>query len=193
MFKSPIKTILTCLSLVLVAGFISFTVTSCSLDTGSGKSSQQKDKEATEKGLSRQQQSQPVPIYDWSQFRETLIEITDAKANTTQTTSFFFLEGVGLVFSCPSIGFPVPSTAQLTNPEVEKGPRESRITLPQAEPTGVFTGDSTGTYTICIDAEGRAYASYWEGYVQTVSGPAKFEDDKVVLSGKPTGDFSKGK
>lgn len=36
-------------------------------------------------------------------------------------------------------------------------------------------------------------ASYWEGYVQTVTGPAKWAGKKVVLTGKPTGDFSKGK
>lgn len=97
-----------------------------------------------------------------------------------------------LVGSCPSIGFPIASTTQLTNPEVEKGPRESRITLPQVEPTGVYTGESTGTYTICVDDEGRPYASYFEGYVQTVTGPATFRDGQVELTGKPTGEFTKG-
>lgn len=188
MFKT-LKIILAAIAVLALA----LGATGCDLGGSSKKSTQQVDKEASEKGLSRQQKSQPTPIYDWSQFRQSLIEITDAKANTTQTTSFFFLEGVGLVFSCPSIGFPVPSTAQLTNPEVEKGPRGSRITLPQVEPTGVYTGGSTGTYTICVNPDGVPYASYWEGYVQTVTGPARFEGDKVVLSGKPTGDFSKGK
>lgn len=160
--------------------------------SGDNKSSNKTDAETSEANLSRQQKSQPTPVYDWSQYRQTLIEITNAKADTTQTTSFFFLEGVGLVNTCPSIGFPVPSTAQLTNPEVEKGPRESRISLPQVEPTGVYTGESTGTYTVCIDGDGKPYAAYWEGYVQTVTGPAEFRDGRVVLTGKPTGDFTTG-
>lgn len=149
------------------------------------------DRKTSEESLRRQQKAQPVPVFDYSQYRQNLIEITTAKADATQTTSFFFLEGIGLVSSCPSIGFPIPSTAQLTNPEAKV--RDQDLALPQVEPTGVYTGHSTGTYTICIDGNGRPYASYWEGYVQTVTGPAEFRDGQVVLTGKPTGEFTKGK
>lgn len=152
-----------------------------------------KDEKTSDRILEQHGKAQPVPFFDYSQARQNLIEIATAQANTTQTTSFFFLEGIGLVGSCPSIGFPIASTTQLTNPGAEKGPRESRIVLPQIEPTGVYTGESTGTYTICVDGSGTPYASYFEGYVQTVTGPAEFVDGQVKLTGKPTGDFSKGK
>ena len=151
------------------------------------------DERTSASSLARQQKAQPTPVYDWSQYRQTLIEVTDAKANATQTTSFFFLEGIGLISSCPSIGFPVPSTAQLTNPVSMGTTYHNPYTLPQVEPTGVYTGDSSGTYTVCVDDSGKAYASYWEGYVQTVTGPATYEDGRVVLTGKPTGGFTQGK
>lgn len=166
-----------------------FSLSSCTSDNASNEAAK-KDRQASAASLQKQQQSQPTPIYDWSQYRQTLIEVTDAKANATQTTSFFFLEGVGLIGSCPSIGFPVPSTAQLTAPETKMSRYD--LVIPQVEPVGVYTGESTGTYTLCVDDDGQPYANYFEGYVQTVTGPAKFEDGQIVLTGSPTGDFTKG-
>jgi hypothetical protein len=148
------------------------------------------DRDTTRNGFEKLQASQPTPIYDYSQLRQNLIEIQDAQANSTQTTSFFFLEGVGLIGSCPSIGFPVASTTQLTNPESKYSKKDFVIT--QGEPTGVYTAESTGTYTICVDGDGQPYANYFEGYVQTVTGPAEFKDGQIVLTGAPTGDFTKG-
>lgn len=156
----------------------------------SGQSGNKADSKASEASLKAQQKSQPTPIFDFSQYRQNLIEIVTAQAEVTQTTSFFFLEGVGLVGSCPSIGFPIASTTQLTNPESKN--KNSDVVLPQVEPTGVYTGPSTGTYTICVSDKGKAYASYFEGYVQTVTGPASFVNGQVELTGKPTGGFTKG-
>ena len=62
----------------------------------------------------------------------------------------------------------------------------------KALPTGIYTGDSSGTYVICVDAKGEAYARYWEGYVQAVSGPAEFRDGQVVLIGPSSFDFDNG-
>lgn len=173
------------LPLIAVVALVSI-ATGCENDDQS--KARKDDEKVSADSLRRMQDSQPAGVYDWSQYRETLNSVNDAKANTTQTTSFFFLEGVGLVSSCPSIGFPLPSTAQITNPEQ----KEDGVTLPQVEPTGVYTGESTGTYTLCVDSDGRPYADYWEGYVKTVTGPAKWDGEKVVLTGKPTGDFTKG-
>lgn len=162
----------------------------CTSDNASNEAAK-KDRESSAASLQKQQASQPVPVYDWSQYRQSLIEITTAKAETTQTTTFFFLEGVGLIGSCPSIGFPVPSTAQLTAPETKMSRHD--LAIPQVEPVGVYTGESTGTYTLCVDGNGAPYANYFEGYVQTVTGPAKFEDGQIKLTGKPSGEFTKGK
>lgn len=149
-----------------------------------------KDEKTAEEQLERFQRAQPVPTFDYSQQRENLIDINTAQAETTETTSFFFLEGVGLVNQCPSIGFPIASTAQLTNPEQKVNRHD--LALPQIEPNGVYTGQSTGTYTVCIDGDGNAYGVYWEGYVYTTTGPAEFENDRITLTGSPTANFSEG-
>lgn len=152
------------------------------------------DQDSAARQLDRLNSVQPVPEFSWSQIRQNLIEITMAQAETTQTTSFFFNVGVEMpVSSCPSIGFPIPTTAQLTNPDqairVYKGGSE---VISQVEQTGIYTGDSTGTYAICVDATGAPYAFYWEGYVGTVSGPAEWRDGRIELIGPPSFEFSNG-
>lgn len=152
------------------------------------------DRAIAAKQLSGYQKNQPVPIFDWSQLRQNLIEIETSQARTTQTTSFFFNQGVvDPVSSCPSIGFPIPATYQLSNPDA-KVPQHD-LTLPQIEANGVYTADTSGTYVICIDAQGRAYANYFEGFVNTVTGPAKWNPDshQVELVGPPSFTYSKGK
>ena len=60
------------------------------------------------------------------------------------------------------------------------------------EQTGIFTGDSTGTYVMCVNDAGDPYAFYWEGFVSTVSGAAQFVDGQIELIGQPTGEFTTG-
>jgi hypothetical protein len=154
------------------------------------KSAREKDEDASEQLLRDLQKAHPTPSFERSQLRQNLVDIVTAQAEATQTTSFFFLEGVGVVGSCPSIGFPIASTTQLTNPSQIS--RDATV-IPQVEPTGVFTGTSTGTYVICVDAQGEAYARYWEGYVQTLSGPAEInEAGEVVLVGPSSFEFDNG-
>jgi hypothetical protein len=155
---------------------------------------QTRDRATAEKQLTGYQTNQPVPVFTWSQLRQNLIEIETAQAQTTQTTTFFFNQGVqDPVSSCPSIGFPIPSTYQITNPEAKV--RDHDFALPQIEANGVYTDQSTGTYAICVDAQGRPYADYWEGFVKTVTGPAKWNtgSHQVELVGPPSFNFSKGK
>ena len=40
------------------------------------------------------------------------------------------------------------------------------------DPTGVYTGDSTGTYVACVATDGTTYPGYNEGYVQIIGAPA---------------------
>lgn len=148
------------------------------------------DSNAAEEQLARYQKNQPVPEYDWSQYRQTLLDIQNAQVHGQATTSFFFNQGVQQpVFSCSSIGFPVPSTAQLTNPEQRVWYQAGgSLVLPQMEQSGVYTGDSTGTYTVCVAPNGTAYVKYWEGFIDTIGGPAHWDStqDTIVLDGDPT-------
>jgi hypothetical protein len=115
--------------------------------------------------------SQPIPTADWSQQRQTLIEIQRMQIETTPTWTYFFAVGradAAPVGSCPSIGDPIPSTYQLTNPVKpvgDIGNNGGGVTIEQMESTGVFTGDSDATNVLCLTAEGKAYKVYWEGQV----------------------------
>lgn len=144
------------------------------------------DQKTTNDQLQKYQANQPPPQADWSQYRQTVIDVEQAQIHGMATTTFQFNLGVAdPVQVCPSIGFPVPSTAQLTNPQQAVS---SGATVAQAEPNGVFTGDSSGTYIVCIAPNGTKYVDYWEGYVKTVGGPAHWDAAKkqVVLDGAPT-------
>lgn len=155
-----------------------------------GSTAMNNDQEVTDKQLQKYQQVQPVPQYDWSQYRQTVIDVTAAQANAVATTTFMFNMGTAdPIDQCPSIGFPVPSTAQLTNPQqiTWRNGSDSQV-VAQAEPNGAYTGDSSGTYVVCVASDGTAYIDYWEGAVKTTGGPAHWDYDKhhVVLDGKPT-------
>lgn len=157
----------------------------------------QQEQATTEKGMADLAKNQPIEIFKFSQYRENLKEITRAKAKPTPTTSFFFNSGIqDPIFSCPSVGYAIPDTTQLTNPEkiAHRSSTYGYIVLPQPEPVGTFTGNSTGTHVICRDANGEGYDFYWEGFVGTATGPAEWNYDKheVDLIGAPTGDFSTG-
>lgn len=143
------------------------------------------------------QQAQPTPTFKWSQERETLIDIEIAQANDTQTTTFGFNQGISApAWSCPSLGVPIASDTQLTNPSsvyddpypsVQDGNGASDV-VPQGDPTGVYTGASTGTYVLCIAPDGSKYVQYWEGFVDSVTGPAVWNAStgNIQLTGPST-------
>lgn len=157
-----------------------------------------RDEQLSAAQLDQFQRAQPVPRFTSSQLRQNLIEIETAQANATVTTSFMFLmAGSGstgpLVHSCPSIGFPIPATYQLTNPQQGiNGDGGIGYALPQIEATGVYTGDTTGTYVMCIGADGKPFAFYHEGFVATVTGPAHWDNAKgeIVMDGTSSAEFT---
>ena len=155
----------------------------------------QSEAHAANKSLFEFIRNQPVPIFDWSQLRQNLIELETAQAHTTATYSFMFARGAtgkgDPVAQCPSVGFPIPSTFQLTNPLKNT----DGVALGQLEANGVYTGDTSGTYVMCLLPSGKAYASYWEGDVLTMTGTAKWNYDKheAELVGVPSFNFSSGR
>jgi hypothetical protein len=139
--------------------------------------------------------NQPAPIFDHSDIRATAIEIEAIQALGENTTSFAFLPGVkDPIWSCPSLGEPVASDDEITNPQQvdpNTDPGQSNSTslaLPNMDPNGIYSGDSTGTYVLCVNSQGLPYAHYWEGYIDAVSGPATWDaaTGQVVVTGAPT-------
>lgn len=152
-----------------------------------------KDKESSAQILKKAQTAQPVPQFDYSQIRQTLIDAQTAQAQSTQTTSFFFLNGVpDPTFVCPSIGFPVAGTSQLTNPwQVDRitgsGWAESAV-IAQIDPNQIYSGDTSATYALCVGAGGKVYLHHAEEVVHAVAGAADWDAAKgrIVVTGAPT-------
>jgi len=162
----------------------------CSQSTPSGQSQENSQQTQDTNSLVN---DQPIPHFSWSQYRQTLIDAESIAANGTQTTSFFFNQGVtDPIFSCPSLGLPVPNTAQLSNPQqVEPDPNASSgsVTVGQMDPYGAYTpSNSTGTYVICVNSSGKPYLQYWEGFVQSMTTPAtwNYTTHKLQVTGAPS-------
>lgn len=181
---------------VAVTSTLIFGLTAC--NDSDKKSNQKMEQQQANAGISQMLRDQPVPAFGWSQLRQNLIEIETAEANGVQTTSFFFNQGVqDPIMSCPSIGAPIATTTQITNPlqtESHSDTSGGNTVLNQMDPTGIYSGDSSGTYVMCIDNTGKPYATYWEGYVNTVFGPATWDKGthQVTLTGASSFKFTKG-
>jgi hypothetical protein len=138
--------------------------------------------------------NQPPPHFQHSDIRATAISIEAIQALGEQTTTFFFNQGVkDPIMTCPSLGEPVASTTEITNPQqttsvnVAGGPNTG-ATIGNMDPNGIYAGDSTGTYVLCVNAQGQQYASYWEGFVESVSGPATWDtaSGTIKVAGAPS-------
>lgn len=163
---------------------LALTMTACT--SGASTSSDQKRSGQTLRALDK---SQPVPVFNYSQIRQTLIDAETAQADTTQTTTFFFVQGVpNPVFFCPSIGFPVPATWQVTNPTQMQHYNGNPYTLDQIDPNGIYGGATAATYALCVGAGGKVYLHHAEEFAHAVAGPAKWDETlhRIVMTGDPT-------
>jgi hypothetical protein len=72
---------------------------------------------------------------------------------------------------------------------------QDNSTVAQIESNGVYTGDTTGTFVMCIGTNGRPFALYHEGFVSTVTGPAHWDSGKgeIVIDGPSSAAFSGSK
>jgi len=174
-------------------------LTAC--DTTDTPSAIQSDQNLSDQILSKYERSQPAPQFDWSQIRQTLIDVETAQASSVQTTSFFFNQGsTDPYYVCPSIGFPVASTTELTNPQKTvdgTGGNNSYAltTIAQIDPNGIYAGQSSGTYVLCVDSHGRTYGQYAEGFVHAVAAAATWDESthRIVVNGAPTFTFKTAK
>lgn len=147
-------------------------------------------------GMDRLTQSQQVPTFDYSQERQILIDLLTIRAEGSASTTAFYLEGVGLIAWCPSLGAPIPSTYQLTATQqyvdVPNDQTVEKFPIDQAEPTGVYPGDSAATWTLCLDDAGTPFAQYWEGYTfSTIATLPGFDATKRLAPSDITFQFAK--
>ena len=183
----------TALAGLAVMAALGLSVAGCS-SSPSAPSGQQQENQAQSQDTGSLVTDQPIPHFNYSQIRQTLIDAETISANGTQTTSFFFQMGdQDPVFSCPSLGEPVANTAQLSNPQqIVEDPYPTggaSVPISQMDPNGIYSpSSSTGTYVICVNSSGGNYLQYWEGDVMTVTSAATWDrtTHTIVVSGAPT-------
>lgn len=138
---------------------------------------------------------EPLPYFPFSQIKQNLIDIEAINALGINSTTFFFIQGIDHpIYQCASIGVPVPATDQLSNPVTAQWSNNTYnnegiagVTVGQAEPEGVFTGDTTGTYSLCTDPAAAAaqLEGYDEGLTVSLTAPAYW--DTKAEDGLPAG------
>lgn len=144
-----------------------------------------KDQNQTNAQLQQYQAVQPVPYYNFSEQRNTLIQIYNAKNEARNTWAVVeSMTGVAL-WSCPSLGFPIPADTQLTNPDqlavTQNGSSWYDGVLPQMEPDGLYASGATdGTYVLCVRPNGKAVPIYTEQKVSMFPFPVEVVDGKIV-------------
>ena len=186
------RTITRAIAGTVAAAALALSVAACH-GQSSGQVAENKAQQSDEASLIN---DQPVPHFNYSQIRQTLIDAETISANGTQTTSFFFQMGdPDPVFSCPSIGMPVANTAELSNPQqvVTQDNQGNGITgsatIGQMDPDGVYApAASSGTYVICVNSSGADYLMYWEGDVMTAAAGAEWDtaSRSIKVIGAPT-------
>ena len=154
-----------------------------------------REQNAVSTGLQRMQKSQQLPTFDWSQVRQTLIDVETIQAQGVATTSVGYSDYGTLIWWCPSIGSPVASTTELTPTQqyvdIPNDGDRAKFPVDQAEPTGVYPGQSNGTWVICTDNNGKKIGKYWEGPVDTTVGVVGgLPADKRVKVDQSTFDFT---
>jgi len=122
---------------------------------------------------------QPPPAFDWSLERHIMVELYRARNTAVTTYSYVISPYTGKILAfCPSLGYPIPATTQLTNPM--KYAYQS-ATLPQAEPNGLYTpSDTHATWVMCLGPEGKVEPAYWEHDVMTFTRPMTEVNGKLV-------------
>lgn len=156
---------------VFAVGLLMF---GCSDDSQASKDVRKAETDAINNGFEKLTKSQQVPAFDYSQERQTLIDILTVRARGSHGTAVATSFGGDLLWWCPTVGAPVPSTYQLSNPDQVVGHGSSNHyegnVLPLGEPSGVYTGDSAATWTLCLDDSGKPFAHYEEANVGWISG-----------------------
>ncbi len=163
--------------LVLGVVVVALAVAACGLSNSSTT--------AEQKVVDSQQQQyekvQPIPFYDYSAQRQALIDIYNSQNLQQQTWDVVTSYSGQFLFECEAQGWPIPADAQLSNPLQIAGAYlgnnstwETGV-VGQAEPNGVYTGNTQGTYILCIRADGKLSPVYTENNVQMFPFPVTID------------------
>jgi hypothetical protein len=112
-------------------------------------------------------QNQPIPdLGGYSFERQIVIETYLARNNTIATYAYMISMDGKIIEICPSIGYPIPYSTQLTNPLRALGDYNTNSVVANAEPNGLYPpGDAAATLVQCVQPDGSVSPVYIEWYV----------------------------
>lgn len=135
-----------------------------------------RDKITTDTQMKTYQVNQPVPMFNWSQERDTMIQLYMMRNEARQTYTVVSSQGTGqTIFECPSRGTAIAADTQLTNglQAVSAGPIE------QAEPNGLYSSKNTdATWILCVRKDGSIAPVYTENKVTQFPFAVRWNDSK---------------
>jgi hypothetical protein len=146
-------------------------------------SSNGKDAKTVEEQQTIYQQRQPVPRFEYSQERDTLIQIYRLRQEARATFTTFHSNGTGdVIFACPSRGYAIPADTQLTNPVARDYAGSGAVVVDQAEPNGLYSSKNTdGTWVLCVRENGEVAPVYSELKVQTFPFEVSWDEARRML------------
>lgn len=144
-----------------------------------GCSADSTEHEAVDEQQSLYVRNQPIPRFPWSLERHLLIQLYQTRNQAVTTYSYVINQYTGRIsWSCQSLGFPIPATTQLTNPQRVAS---QNAVIPQPEPNGVFAPpDTNGTWVMCAGEGGSLEPAYIEEHVLTFTRPMEEHDGRLV-------------
>jgi len=112
---------------------------------------EKRDRELVQEQQTQYAIGQPVPVFDWSLERETVIQLYQWRNRHVATYSVWRGEQGMIEGDCPSIGYPIPYDTSLTNPLQSYYTSAGSTTIEQAEPNGLFASKNTSaTWVRCV-------------------------------------------
>ena len=127
--------------------------------------------------------NQPPPnLGGYSFERHIVTEVYKARNDTISTYTYLLVPMAGQIIEiCPSIGYPIPYSTQLTSPEKieDYTVQGGYAILPNPEPNGLYPPDNAAaTIVNCVNPDGSLTPTYWEDNVFAL--PYKIKADRVL-------------
>jgi len=134
------------LALVAVVGILA----GCDVQPNSTQIERKKQEEMTMQAVT--QVGMPaITNFAEKRMMKDILELRDQ--NVATTTYIADMNGK-LHKVCNSVGYGLPYATQYTNPQMKVSGQNGNVTLPQADPNGLYSPASAdGTWVLCVDAK----------------------------------------
>jgi hypothetical protein len=112
--------------------------------------------------------NQPVPDLGGYSFEREILRKTYVARNSTISTFTYDITMEGKVIEiCPSIGYPIPYSTELTNPDQIMTQYTGNPVIANPEPNGLYPpASSAATLVQCVQPDGTVSPVYYEREVQ---------------------------